>query len=346
MKILLTHEKFPPEVAGGGETIVFNLVKGLQNRGYDVHVITTGNPKIKQYDGVKTKRIPMNRYLMNLSFPLICKYAKDFDLIQTTSGNFAFPSWITAKTLDKPICCLILHLLSHCWKDIRGPFVGTLFQFFEKMFIGRDYDSIVVMNDYIKKLIKDVNSKSKIYLIPPGFDFRQQNQYKKDNSVLFVGNISMNEAMSKVKGLPTLLEVANNMPDTKFYIVGKGDYMDKLKESAPKNVIFTGPLFGKRLYDIYGKSSVYCQLSLNEGFGLRTVEAMAAGCAIVSTINIGQKGILVEPKNSRDVVNALKYFLDNPDKARKVGIENKKIVKKFTWDRFVDGFVKIYDSMV
>ena len=112
MKILLANEKFPPEVAGGGETIVYNLVKGLIKRGHQVTVLTTGNPRIKEFDGIKTIRVPVNRYLMNLSYPTILKHAVGYDLIQTTSGNMCFPSWKASKTLNNPICCLILHIMS------------------------------------------------------------------------------------------------------------------------------------------------------------------------------------------------------------------------------------------
>ncbi len=346
MKILFTHEKFPPEVAGGGETIVYNLIKGLTKRGHKVTVLTTGNPKIREYDGIKTVRIPVNRYLMNLSYPIILKYAKDCDLIQTTSGNMCFPSWKVAKTLNKPICCLILHQLSEHWKTIRGRFVGTIFHQFEKLFLGRSYNAIVVMNDSSKNMIQKINRNSKIYKIPSGFDFKPRKSYKKTNSILFVGNISMNKTMSKLKGLSEFIEVAKYFPDYKFYVVGKGDYLKNLKLHSPSNIVFTGPLFGKKLQDLFGKSLIFCNLSLSEGFGLTTAEAMAAGCAVISTIDIGQAGLFVNPKDIKSLEKSIRYLISNPKEVKRIGDANKKLAKNYSWDKFVDGFVKIYKEIV
>ena len=346
MKILFTHEKFPPEVAGGGETIVYNLVKGLIKHGHKVTVLTTGNPKIKEFDGIKTIRIPVNRYLMSLSYPIILKHAVDYDLIQTTSGNMCFPSWKVSKTLNKPIVCLILHLLSHHWKTIRGPLIGRIFHQMEKLFLGRSYDAIVAMNDNAKNLIRKINKSSKIYEIPSGFNFKASKSPKKTKSILFVGNISMNESMSKLKGLPEFIEVAKQFPDYKFYVVGKGGYLKVLQKKSPRNVIFTGPLFGQNLRNLFDKSLIYCNLSLSEGFGLTTAEAMAAGCAIISTIGIGQAGIFISPKDIQSLRGAIHYFLTHPAEMKHTIIVNKRLAIKYTWDRFVEGFIKIYKTLV
>jgi len=346
MKVLFTHEKFPPEVAGGGETIVYNLVKGLIKRGHQVTVLTTGNPKIKEYDGIKTIRIPVNRYLMNLSYPIVLKHAKDFDLIQTTSGNMCFPSWKVAKTLNKPICCLVLHLLSEHWKTVRGTLVGTIFHQLEKLFLGRSYDAIVVMNNNAKNLIKKINKFSKVYKIPSGFDYKPKKPSEKTNSILFVGNISMNESMSKLKGLPEFIEVARNFKNYKFYVVGKGDYLRKLENKSLSNVIFTGPLFGKKLQNLFDNALIYCNLSLSEGFGLTIAEAMASGCAIISTIDIGQLGLLVNPKDVKSLTKAIIYMINNPKEVKHMSSMNKELAKNYTWDRFVDGFLKVYDKLI
>jgi len=42
---------------------------------------------------------------------------------------------------------------------------------------------------------------------------------------------------------------------------------------------------------------------------------MVSGCTIVSTVDLGQKGILIKPKSSKDIVNAIKYFIENKEKA-------------------------------
>ena len=62
LKILVTHELFMPDVSGGGEQIVYEYVKRLVARGHEVTVLTTGDPKIKEYEGIRTVRLPIPRY--------------------------------------------------------------------------------------------------------------------------------------------------------------------------------------------------------------------------------------------------------------------------------------------
>lgn len=349
MKILITHEIFPPERAGGGETVVYKTAKELIKKGHTVKVLTTGSQKIKKYDGIQTIRVPVNRYLMNLSFPIIAYHARDVDIIQTSSGNMCFPSWVAAKVLNKPISCYVHHIFGPYWKDVRGGVVGRVFQTFEKFFLSRSYDAVVFQNKSSMKLGLDIGVNKKIIrMLQPGIDHKkfQNKKTQKEQFVLFVGNLDMNKTMVKIKGLDYLIEAARQTPDVKFFVVGGGSHLEKLKNEAPSNVTFTGPLVGKPLLELYSRSSIFCLTSLSEGFGLSVLEAMASGCAIVSTIDIGQKGILIKPKRSKDIVRAVNYLIKNKKQSGKMGNENRNLAKKFTWNSFSDKLVKVYEEII
>ena len=45
MKILVTHELFPPEFAGGGEKLSLKLIKLLMGKGHEVKVVTSAVPE-------------------------------------------------------------------------------------------------------------------------------------------------------------------------------------------------------------------------------------------------------------------------------------------------------------
>jgi len=346
MKILITHELFFPDKTGGGEFIAYKIAKELIKKGHTVKVLTSGNPQIKKYNGIKTIRIPINRYLMNLSFPIIAYYARDVDLIQTSSGNMCFPSWLAAKVLNKPICCYVHHIFGPYWKDVRGIVVGRIFQIFEKMFLTRSYDSIVFQNKSSLDIgLKIGVDRKRSYILHPGIDYKsfQMNKIKKEPIVLFVGSIAMSKDIVKVKGLDYLLEAARKIPDTKFFVVGGGKYLEKLKIISPENVIFTGALPRKSLVELYNRALIFCLPSLSEGFGISILEAMSSGCAVISTIDIGQNGILIRPKNSKDIVKSVNQLINNKKLAQKIGSENMKLAKKFTWNSFMNKLIKVYD---
>ena len=86
-----------------------------------------------------------------------------------------------------------------------------------------------------------------------------------------------------------MIRTAQELPDIKFMIVGKGREMNRLKSIAPKNVKFLGFVPEKRLIDLYSRALVFCLPSIGETFGFVQLEAMASGCAIVSTIPLTLK---------------------------------------------------------
>ena len=90
---------------------------------------------------------------------------------------------------------------------------------------------------------------------------------------------------------------------------------------------------------------IFCYPSLTEGFGISLLEAMASGCATISSIDIGQQGIKIEPKNTNQIVNSIKYLINNEKEAKRIGINNRKIAKKFTWKKFIDDYSKLYESL-
>jgi len=347
MKILFTHETFPPEYTGGGEFLVLKLATLLTEKGHSVKVLTTGNPNIKKYQGIQTIRLPINRYAMNLSLPFVLAHAKDADLIVTSSGNSCFPSWLAAKILDKPIICYVHHIFGPHWRTLRGYFFGSVFELMEKIFISRSYDAIVFQNESSIKLGLNIGvEKKRIHLVQPGIEFEKyQMKSKKKHFVLFVGNMKMDKPMCRLKGLENFIEAARKLPEISFVVVGKGDYLDELKKDSPSNISFLGVLFGKKLIRLYNEALVFCLPSLNEGFGLAILEAMASGCAVVSSIDLGQKGRLIKSGSSKEIEEGIRYYFNNPQKAVSDGRKNRSLAKKFTWDRFINSFIRIYEVL-
>lgn len=100
------------------------------------------------------------------------------------------------------------------------------------------------------------------------------------------------------------------------------------------------------LCGIYNDCSLYLQPSWTEGWGLTATEAMACGCALVTTDNGGsrdyaQDGVnaLVSPPRQPALLSKQIVRLLQNDKERmtiaKAGSES---IRRYTWDRAVDRF--------
>ena len=69
LRVLVTHERFPPDYGGGGEYVALRTAQGLIAAGVDVQVLTAGDPAITMHEGVPTTRLPTSRYGFNLRMP-------------------------------------------------------------------------------------------------------------------------------------------------------------------------------------------------------------------------------------------------------------------------------------
>ena len=86
----------------------------------------------------------------------------------------------------------------------------------------------------------------------------------------------------RLKGIDIFLATARLMPHVEFHLIGlRGPALPHAQAEARglSNVsIVGGPIEREKLLDYYHSASAYCQLSMDESFGVATAEAMSCGC--------------------------------------------------------------------
>lgn len=106
---------------------------------------------------------------------------------------------------------------------------------------------------------------------------------------------------------------------------------------------------------IYNGSSIYMCPSWTEGWGLPGAEAMACGCALVSTNNGGvndyaidkKTALLSPPKNPHLLAKNLLSLLINEEYKLKLANNGYNSIKKFNWEKStneLENFFKNYES--
>lgn len=136
------------------------------------------------------------------------------------------------------------------------------------------------------------------------------------------------------KNLPRLIEAhrAANL-DTKLVVVGPKGWGD---EALPSDVIATGFVPAATLRGLYAAASVFCYPSLHEGFGLPILEAMAQGCAVVtsrgsSTEEVaGGAAVLTDPTDVSDIARAMSDAIERRDALAAAG---RCRADEMTWRR-------------
>jgi teichuronic acid biosynthesis glycosyltransferase TuaC len=226
-------------------------------------------------------------------------------------------------------------------------------------------DSIITVSNKLKNIIKEESFIDKVTVInnginPEEFEVDEDIECEFDSSRTLL-SVS---GLIKTKGIDINLRAVSKLkekyPDIKYYIIGSGEeenYLRRLTEelNLVNNVIFLGRLPHKEVMKYMAKAGVLVLPSWLEGFGIVYIEAMAHGLPVIAVrgqgiedvIIDGENGFLVEPKNVDDVVRVLSCILDNPDKAKDVGLRAKEIVlNNFTWLRNAEKTINIYENLI
>jgi phosphatidylinositol alpha-1,6-mannosyltransferase len=126
--------------------------------------------------------------------------------------------------------------------------------------------------------------------------------------------------------------------------------LKKLAEdlNVSDSVIFAGVLSDDDVAEAYATSTVYAGLSRTdksidaEGFGISFLEASASGLPIVagdsggvrSAVRDGESGLIVPPEDVITLVAALRAFLGNSSRSKRMGRTGRSLVETYyNWDR-------------
>jgi glycosyltransferase involved in cell wall biosynthesis len=129
-------------------------------------------------------------------------------------------------------------------------------------------------------------------------------------------------------------------------------YGSRVPEDLPAGVTFVRSPRQKQVSEeILARSSVYLQPSTQEGFGLCALEAMACGCALVTTDNggsadyarHGETAIVcaTEPDAMADAIGAL---LHDADLRVRIATNGADYAKQFTWARGAARLTELADA--
>lgn len=147
-------------------------------------------------------------------------------------------------------------------------------------------------------------------------------------------------------------EFNKSYPEYELHLWGDGDNESdllKLQElarqlSVEKKVKFPGVTTNSK--DVIKRAQLYAFASDSEGIPNSVIEAMQVGLPCVSTkcspggaellIQDGVNGFLVERGDYHSLCNKLKYLVEHPIDADRIGLEAKKISETFSEDRITE----------
>jgi glycosyltransferase involved in cell wall biosynthesis len=173
--------------------------------------------------------------------------------------------------------------------------------------------------------------------------------------------IVTNSADMPLKGLGFLFQAVAELAHTyeiAVTVVGMpkedGSIIKLIRKLGIGHLInFTGRIDHREFVRQYARATVAVVPSVYEGFGLPVGEAMACAVPVISTTGgalpevVGDAGILVPPADPMALARAIREILDNPDRAKELGLAGyQRVLTQFTWSKAAQKTVAAYREVI
>lgn len=216
-----------------------------------------------------------------------------------------------------------------------------------------EVDYIVVPSTFARRSFIDRGTPpERLIQIPLGVDldvFRPQQKTERTFRIL-AGGLSLR------KGLPYLLEAAAGLPgDVEVVFAGRIPAEERhLFRNTPITIRNYGPLSRARLAELYPHCSVMVLPSVEDGFGLVILEAMASGIPVVCSdhtggpdvITDGVEGFIIPIRDSHVLRDRLLHLYEQPEEQRRMGEAARERAAAFSYGTYGDRIVAAYQHVV
>lgn len=180
----------------------------------------------------------------------------------------------------------------------------------------------------------------------------------RENGYKIIGNVGR---LSEQKGMEYFINavpgVIEKFPKTKFVIVGDGEDKDKLvnmvkQMNLDEYITFLG--YRSDIQNVMSQMDFIVLSSLWEGLPLTPIEAFSVGKTVVATavdgtqeiVQNGINGILIKPKDIKEIVNNICYLLNNIDVLDKFHVSAKERYNaEFSFEKLRMNYIGFYRIM-
>ncbi|MEJ2167014.1 MAG: glycosyltransferase family 4 protein [Desulfobacterales bacterium] len=233
-------------------------------------------------------------------------------------------------------------------------------------FLADDY--VAISNRIKAVLVEDGMSERRIYVVHSGVDPQRfepaagdhlRSEFDiRDNEKIVVNVAHLAGHKGQKYLIRAIPHVLAKLPDSRFFIVGRGELMGELQTLAAslglqRQLVFTG--FRSDVGAFYKIADLYVMSSVEEGLGTAVLDAMACGRPVVATtagglpeiISDGETGRLVPPADALALAEGMIDMLTHPEMADAMAAAARTRVEQFfSIQTMVDKNIEVYRKIL
>jgi glycosyltransferase involved in cell wall biosynthesis len=356
---------------GGGERVFLQLAAGLQNRHKLYAAAMPGGEFEKKLKKLHIQFFPID-FNRKVSLKPVCQIKKiiesqNIDVVHSQGARADFFARIATKLVGTP------KVISTIAMPVEGFDIGIIRKTIYRLmdYISERYvERFIVVSDSLRQSLIERRRlpAGKIIRVHNGIEldqynpdaecgcFREELSIGRDTTVITaIGRLVWQKGFEYlIYAVPAIL---NNYPDTKILIVGDGPLKKSLiklthRLDVGRNVIFTG--YRDNIQQILSSTDLLVVPSLLEGFPMITLEAMAMAKPIVATklpgiieqLDNGKTGIVVPPKNSDALSQAVIKLLSDQNNTGGLGVNaRQRVAEQFSVQKMIFKTEQVYQQL-
>lgn len=215
-------------------------------------------------------------------------------------------------------------------------------------------DRIIAVSDFTARQLVDVlgAEAARVRVVHHGVKLPPATAVPRQKVVLHVG------AVQHRKNIVRLVDAFEKL-DREWQLVlagsagyGAAEIMAHIEASAVRGRIrVLGYVRPAELTDWYARAMIFAFPSLDEGFGMPVLEAMAAGTPVISSNRsaipevAGDAAWLVNPEDTEELSEALVTLADDAERRAQLSRRGLERARKFTWDEAVGKTWQVYREL-
>ena len=372
IKVLQIYKDYYPPVIGGIEQHINCLCHGLNAYGIQTEVLVSNTePTTSIYydNSIKITKVGEHGRLQSAPitpgfFYHLKALGNDADILHFHFPNPTAELSLILSRIKKPYI-ITYHSDIVKQKALLAFYSPFMFHFLRHAkFIMPTSSNYLMTSNTLQKV------KDRCVVNPLGINFNRFQQKERfsnavfdirqkygDRIILFIGK------MRYYKGLGHLIPAMKRVKGT-LLIIGEGEPVESRMRVLSKDlllsdrVVFLGAVDDEMRDTLLHASDLLVLPSIyrSEAFGLVLLEAMACGKPVISTelgtgtsfVNVHKEtGLVVPPKDSNALANAICHLLENKDLCRKYGEAGKSRVQKyFTNKAMFERTIKLYNEVL